>query len=987
MKKDVIICVDDEQVILNSLNKQLQRRFGERFELEFAEGAAEALEIIEELKEEGLTCAMVISDQIMPGMGGDQFLVKLHETHPRIIKILLTGQAALDSAIHAVNEADLFRYLTKPWDEQDFLLTVEKGLNAFYLTRTLEKQVEELERLNRTKDEFLANTSHELRTPLNGMVGLAESLIEGVAGKLPKKAKSDLALIVSGSRRLAGLIDDILDFSKLRHHDLTLVKKAVDPRSLTNVVLTFCKSLVGTKQVVLVNDIPKGVAAVEADENRLQQILFNLVGNAIKFTHEGQVRVSSREKDNLLQIIVEDTGIGINPEVQPTIFDTFVQGDGATSRRYGGTGLGLAITQRLVGLHGGKIWVDSEKGRGSTFTFTLPISILKPLASTEDDALTRIRLYESYGDHDSDYIANNLNENAHNILVVDDEPLNLRVLMNHLSMENYTVARASNGPEALRLLEGDRRYDLVLLDIMMPEMSGYEVCGKIRETWPVHELPVIFLTAKNRTVDLASGFAAGGNDYLVKPFSRSELLYRVKMHLEILESNRGLEKLVIERTQELASRNTELESLDDIVRSINRETELQEVFRAILHYGMTLFPGTEMAGLMLWDQRRDCFNLSFATDERLQKHVGNLGISYDYAVDRYMNKADEIGEHVYLTRKPGKLLTSGMAKIPVAECLLAVPLDLEQRGQIAAFLLLVNYTDSNAFENSDVNKLTRFRAHAVTALAKAELLQELRAINQQVFESIEYAVNLQRAVLPRRSDVKQWMPDSFFIFKPRDMVSGDFFWFTQRQGVIFFIVVDCTGHGVPGAFMSLIGSNLLNRAIIELGITSPAEILQSLHEGIRRTLNQDKRKQPMDGMDVLLCRLELETGVLTFAGAKRPLYLIRAPAAGGGKPRLCETRGDKHSVGGRQREEQRNFKEHSFKVGKGDMIYLATDGFADQPNPHGKKYGSMRLKSFLLANAHRPIKEQEKFLLTELENHSETAAQRDDITVFGVRVS
>ncbi|MEA5557367.1 response regulator, partial [Nodularia spumigena] len=142
IKKPVIICVDDEQIILNSLNKQLHRKFGTRFEYEFAESAEEALEIIRDLSDDGYIIVMVISDQIMPGMTGDQFLVDVHTNHPRPIKILLTGQAAIDAAINAVNKADLYRYLTKPWDEDDFLLTVERGIQQYYLHEETVRQLE-----------------------------------------------------------------------------------------------------------------------------------------------------------------------------------------------------------------------------------------------------------------------------------------------------------------------------------------------------------------------------------------------------------------------------------------------------------------------------------------------------------------------------------------------------------------------------------------------------------------------------------------------------------------------------------------------------------------------------------------------------------------------------------------------------------------------------------------------------------------------------
>ncbi len=264
--------------------------------------------------------------------------------------------------------------------------------------------LDHLKKADKLKDDFLANTSHELRTPLNGIIGITESLIDGARGNLSDNVNKDLSLVVSSGKRLSSLVNDILDFSKLKNNELTLQRKLVGLREMTDLVFALSKPLLAGKNVALINNIDSSVPRIFADENRLQQILHNLLGNAIKFTHKGSVTVGAsvcREtKDDrfaetrdentahppspftihpspvagFLQISVSDTGIGIPSDKFESIFTSFAQVDSSTAREYGGTGLGLAVTKQLVELHGGKIWVESEVGKGSTFYFTLPLA-------------------------------------------------------------------------------------------------------------------------------------------------------------------------------------------------------------------------------------------------------------------------------------------------------------------------------------------------------------------------------------------------------------------------------------------------------------------------------------------------------------------------------------------------------------------------------------------------------------------------------------
>ncbi len=416
----------------------------------------------------------------------------------------------------------------------------------------LAKQNEDLKDLDQLKNEFLANTSHELRTPLNGIIGIAESLIDGATGELPLKTQANLTLIVSSGRRLSNLVNDILDFSKLRHKNLELQLKPVDLRAVTNVILTLSKPLATPKNLQLINSIHAEFPSAFADEDRLQQILHNLVGNAIKFTPSGTVTVSAKvieqhqisvvnypvipTTNSVLAITISDTGIGIAESQFERIFESFEQVEGSSTREYGGTGLGLAVTKKLVELHGGEILVQSQVGEGSQFTFTLPVSTVKVESKPPIAALKTTAVYDlaiPIVNQDLPLIINNAK--LFKVLIVDDEPINRQVLINNLSLYNYAITEASNGQEALAVMEGGFIPDLVLLDLMMPHMNGYEVCQKIRERFPAYELPIVMLTAKNQVADIVEGFESGANDYLSKPIQKQEMLARIRTHISLAQ--------------------------------------------------------------------------------------------------------------------------------------------------------------------------------------------------------------------------------------------------------------------------------------------------------------------------------------------------------------------------------------------------------------------------------------------------------------------
>ncbi|KAB3530500.1 diguanylate cyclase [Alkaliphilus serpentinus] len=379
--------------------------------------------------------------------------------------------------------------------------------------------------LDKIKDEFLANTSHELRTPLNGIIGITESLIEGAAGEITDEVHKNLSIVAASSKRLSNLVNSILDYSKLKHKDINLDLRPINLHQLVDLILTVFKMTKDNNNISLKNKVPKGLPYVLADDGRLQQILYNLIGNAIKFTDEGEVSVSARLHHNLIEVSIEDTGIGIEESKIEDIFHSYEQIDTSISKQQIGTGIGLSITKNLVEIQGGSIRCHSTVRKGSSFIFTLPISSHKHSPTTEE-GFKVIEKQLDYQQASASLDNLQLNNNKPTILVVDDEQINIQVLVNQLSLHNYYVVTATNGEDALELVD-EIDFDLVILDAMMPKMSGYEVAKKIRERFSLIELPILILTANNQLSNICLAFDCGTNDYVTKPFEKQELLARI----------------------------------------------------------------------------------------------------------------------------------------------------------------------------------------------------------------------------------------------------------------------------------------------------------------------------------------------------------------------------------------------------------------------------------------------------------------------------
>jgi adenylate cyclase len=374
--------------------------------------------------------------------------------------------------------------------------------NANLFTEVEEKS-RQLEMASQHKSQFVASMSHELRTPLNAIIGLTEMMVNNAARFGTEKAAEPLRRVHRAGTHLLGLINQVLDLSKIEAGKLELSPETVNLAPLLEDVIGTARQLAEQNKNRLILDAQENLGQLTVDPMRLRQILLNLLSNACKFTKQGEVKLRVKkvvDGRNWIEIAVADTGIGMTPEQQAKLFEEFTQADSSTARQYGGTGLGLAITRKLARMMGGDVTVTSEPGKGSVFTVRLPgIAGSQARSSPGSDGRR--------------------SPTADCVLVIDDDATARELIADHLKAEGFSVVTAAGGVEGLRLAK-ELRPTAITLDVMMPDLDGWSVLAALRQDPELAEIPVIMVTIVD---EHRRGIALGADGYLTKPIDHERL--------------------------------------------------------------------------------------------------------------------------------------------------------------------------------------------------------------------------------------------------------------------------------------------------------------------------------------------------------------------------------------------------------------------------------------------------------------------------------
>jgi len=463
------------------------------------DSAAEAKEASKKIAEENYD--LIICDYRLPDSSALDILKEMRQKGKDLPFIAVTSSGSEKIAVELMKEG-AYDYLVKDSSYESALpLVIQRALDRFNVTKEkerLEKELKEsnekLKQMYAIKSEFTSMVSHELRTPLTAIKEGITIVLDGSAGGINDQQREFLEIAKKNVDRLKRLIDDVLDFSKLESKKLEFKMRESNINEIIRDAAETQKVVAEEKGLYLKTELSPEMPIIEFDRDRISQVLANLISNAIKFTERGGITISSvkNEKENIIEVCVRDTGEGIKDEDLPKLFQKFQQLGGKDERKSGGTGLGLAISKEVIEQHGGKIWAESEYGKGSAFKFTLPIK----------------RRYK--------------------ILIIDDDNVVLDVCEKFLKEKEYIILRSETGREGIKIAQ-EELPDLIILDIRLKDISGYEVIGRLKSARETQDIPILAMSGyideiykiKNQVRELAL-------PCISKPFNKDEVLSTTK---------------------------------------------------------------------------------------------------------------------------------------------------------------------------------------------------------------------------------------------------------------------------------------------------------------------------------------------------------------------------------------------------------------------------------------------------------------------------
>lgn len=514
------------------------------------------------------------------------------------------------------------------------------------------------------------------------------------------------------------------------------------------------------------------------------------------------------------------------------------------------------------------------------------------------------------------------------ILVVDDTPEVLTVL-NSLLNHTYRIKIAANGKKALRIALSDAPPDLILLDIMMPEMDGFEVCRRLKADRAGKIIPIIFLTAKTAPEDEAMGFDLGAVDYVTKPVNPHRLTARIRTHLALSEGEKKLRKSKADLTQKTEILKSVFESMSQGVVAFDGGLKLiawNQNFRDVRDYPQEfLEDGRDFADFMHYDVERGEFG------EGDSEEIVNEKVAL----------ARKFLAHQFERQRPdGRFIEVRGQPLP-------------DGGFVSTY--------------SDITE---------RKIAERNLALALRLIS----ESIQYSSRIQRSVLPDRGVLEHALADHFIIWEPKDVVGGDIYLHRTCEDGFLLMVIDCTGHGVPGALMTMIVTGALDQALADVPDGNPASLLERINQLVKGVLGQDSDMgEADDGLEIGLCRIEGTGTTLTFAGARFELWQVDGDG-------LTVIKGDKPGLGYRHCQMTQTFTNHPIEIDDSRSFYMTSDGMIDQIGGEKRRsFGKRRLQAALLENADLPLADQARAVQDAFSSFQGSEPRRDDVTLMGFK--